>query len=145
MFSTLPMCQLKATVMTGSPVEIARLAGVDVSTVRRDIQRGCAGIVRRGKRGPTNGAVLDLEPYLAWRCGHGHESAMPDVDELIRAIATDLAAVLVNDKADVRVGVSRSSIMKIQLMNFERIARRYGKTYRPNELPDPIRALLPVL
>lgn len=126
--------------MTGSPVEIARLAGLDVSTVRRDIQRGCAGIVRRGKRGPTNGAVLELEPYLAWR-DQGQGSGIPS-DDLLHAIATDLAAVLSHDKADQRLGLSRSVLVKIQLMTFERMARRYGKTYRPDTLPDPIRALV---
>jgi hypothetical protein len=68
----------------------ARAIGVAASTVRRDVQRGCGGIVRPGEPGRGKGALLDLEAYRRWRDGRCDH----DDDSTLDQLATVLARVV---------------------------------------------------
>lgn len=120
--------------------EVANHFRVDRSTVRRWLTAGCP-CLRKGTRGPGGGAVLDLQAVAVWR-GRTSGPAGPTVDELMDEIAAGCLATITEARADLRVNIRREDAAAVALILFEQIGLRFGRRYRLDDLPEPIRALM---
>lgn len=125
------------------PVGVAQAArhfGVDAVTIRRWIQGGCP-CLRRGRRGPGLGALLDLQQVEQWR-GASNMSAGLTVEDTLQQIASALCEALTVAHAEIRAGIERAPAAAVLLVAFERCCEKFGKTYRFDEHPLPIRTLM---
>lgn len=118
---------------------VAKHFSVDASTVRRWITVGCP-CVRRGRRGPGHGAVLDLAQVDAWR-GRANGPAGLTPEEVVQKIAEALLEAVEKDHVDIRAGISRADAAAAILVIFERCCKSFGQSFRFDQLPEPIRAL----
>src|SRR4051812_39493095 len=84
--------------------EAAQHFKVDPATVRRWLTAGCP-YLRRGRRGPGGGAVLDLEAVQNWRDRPGGPAGST-VDEIMEDIATVLLNTVMQSRVDLRVGIT---------------------------------------
>ncbi len=120
--------------------EASRHFGVDPATIRRWLVGGCP-CVRPGHRGPGRGALVDLEQVALWR---GNSSVVTEapVEKILQCIASALCGALTDGHADIRAGIDRASCAAVLAAAFDECCRTFGKTYRFDQLPAPIRALL---
>lgn len=130
--------------MTGLPtVQAAQHLGIDAATLRKWRQQGCP-VVKRGGKGPGNGALYDVHAVQVWR---GKTVKFTDFtpDIILRQVAEALRLALTDDHADLRAGISREAAAAALLVAWERCCKTFGKTYPFDQQPDPIRALGRVL
>ena len=127
--------------MTGIPLKLAaQELGIDASTLQRDVQNGCP-VIRKGRRGPGDPTLVDLEQVRAWR-GQGQAvAAAPDPDVILQQIATALLACLKEDHCDIRAGCFPDDAKAVLLAVWKRMCRTFGKTYPFDQQPAPISAL----
>ncbi len=125
--------------------ETADHFSVDPSTVRRWIKQPGCPVVRRGRRGPGGGALLDLAAVAAWRGGPVSGPAGFSVDEVMQEIAAGCLATITEAHVDLRLDISKADAAAVVFLVFERIGLRFGRTYRTDEYPAAICALLPLL
>lgn len=123
-----------------SVTQTAKYFSVDAATIRRWLRAGCP-CVRRGRRGPGHGALLDLQQVAQWR-GNPNRPGELTVDPVLSRIAAALCATLMTERADLRAGIDRESAAAVLVAAFERCCREFGKTYRFDQLPQPIRTLM---
>lgn len=97
--------------------------------------------MRPGQRGPGRGALLDLHQVAEWRGRTNNQEGLT-VESPIPRIAIALYETLVVDHADIRAGIDRASTAAVLIAAFERCCREFGKTYRFEQLPQPIRTLM---
>jgi hypothetical protein len=64
------------------------------------------------------------------------------VDELMDEIAAGCLATITEARADLRVNIRREDAAAVALILFEQIGLRFGRRYRLDDLPEPIRALM---
>lgn len=120
--------------------EAAKHFDVDEVTVRRWISKGCP-CVRRGRRGPGLGSLLDLRQVEQWR---GVSKAAPGLttDETMQRIAVALCESLTVRSAHIGAGIEREDCVAVLLVVFDRCCQEFGKTYHFDPLPEPIRTLM---
>ncbi|TKB63203.1 MAG: hypothetical protein E8D47_13230 [Nitrospira sp.] len=123
--------------------EAAEHFDVDKSTIRRWMVQGCP-CMRRGRRGPGGGAELDLKAVQHWR-GRTNAATGMTTDEVLPIVATVLWEVVVREHLDIRVGISKEDAAAACVAIFEACGKRFGKSYRFEEQPEPIRALMRLL
>lgn len=124
--------------MIGTPNQAARHFKINPATIRRWIAAGCP-VIRSGRKGPGQSAILDFQAVEQWR-GQSVQ-AEPDVNETLQRIAQALHAALEEDHADIRAGISREDAAAVLIVAWERLCKTFGKNYRFDQQPDPIRAL----
>jgi len=124
--------------------QVARHFGVDLSTVRRWIVNGCP-VVRRGRRGPGGGAVLDLDAVIVYRGGPVAGRVGFSVDEVMEDVAAALRDAVMRDNLDLRVDITKAQAATACVMLFEQIGKQFGRLVRWDEAPEAIRALMPLL
>lgn len=136
---------------TDKPVsvrEAARHFGIDPSTIRREIQRGCP-VLCRGSRGPGRGARLDVNAVEQWRRAQGRGRASGPTgltpDEVLQRIAVVLLDSLNQAHVDVRAGISREAAAAALLVVWERCCESFGISFRFDGQPAPICALMRLL
>lgn len=120
--------------------QAARHFSVDESTVRRWIANGCP-CVRRGRRGPGLGALVDLQELAQWR-GQSKVLAGLTVEDALQKIASALSSALMSEHADIRAGIDRAACAAVLTVVFEQCCREFGKTYRFDNLPVHIQATM---
>lgn len=120
--------------------ETAHHFKVDPCTIRRDIQRGCP-CIRKGRKGPGNGAILDLDAVATWR---GRASGPPGLtaEEVVQRLAAALWESLGTDHADIRAGISREDAAAALLVVWARCCKNFGVSFKWDAQPEPIRALM---
>lgn len=123
--------------------QAAKHFGVDPATVRRWASQGCP-TVRKGRRGPGHGAQLDLDAVATWR-GRAGGSVGLTPHEALQRIAVALQETITKDHVDIRAGISREDAAAVLIVAFERCGKTFGHTYRFDEQPVAIRALMRVL
>jgi len=130
--------------MSTFPVPIAapRLK-IDASSLRRWIQRGCP-VVRKGRRGPGGAALVDLDKVNAWR-GRVNGAAGLSADDVLHRIGTALLEAVEQDHVDIRAGFTKEEAAAAFVVAFERCCKTFGHTFRFDDKPEPIRALMRVL
>jgi len=137
-----PCRMQKTATMTAATVkEAAKHFGVDPATVRRWIDKHHCPCVRRGSRGPGHGARLDLAAVAAWR-GRANGPAGLSAEDVLQRIAGALWEALEHDHADIRAGVSRDDIAAAFIVVFERCCTTFHVSFRWDQQPEPIRALM---
>lgn len=120
--------------------QAAKHADVDPCTVRRDIQRdGSAFVIRKGKRGPGNGALLDLQKYISYR----GQATGPTPEEIVEKIAEALEAALLEERADIRADVEKRQAAAVLIVAYEQCCLRFAVSLkRLGLMPQPIQALM---
>jgi len=121
--------------------ETAKHIGQDAATVRRWIQAGCP-VVRPGRRGPGNGAILDLQEVQKWLDARRGPRQEPNPDEILQRIAAVLWQGLNQDHVALRAGISRADAAACLVAVFDSCCESFGYRYQFNTLPEPIRALM---
>jgi hypothetical protein len=114
----------------GTVLEAAAQEGVNPATVRRKIQTDVWPCLRRGKRGPGNGAVLDLDAIRQPPRGLTPEQ-----------FAAVLRRALSEDHCDIRAGCPRDDAAAVLLIVWERYCSAVGVMFPFDAEPEPIRAL----
>jgi hypothetical protein len=131
----------EAAVTSGVSVrEAAKRFAVDPATVRRWLASGCPSI-RSGRKGPGRGAVLDVAAVAAWR-GRASGPAGLAVEEVLERIAAALWETVETDHVDIRAGVDRESAAAACLVVWERCCKNFGLSFKFDEEPESIRALM---
>lgn len=123
-----------------SVTEAACYFAVDQSTIRRDIQRGCP-VLCRGSRGPGRGARLDLREVAAWR-GRASGQVGLTPDQVLQRLAAALLSALEENHLDVRADISREAAAAALLVVWQNCCETFGVTFRFDENPAAIRALM---
>lgn len=110
--------------------QAARALDLSPSTVRRDVQRGCGGILRPGESGRGRGALLDLDAYRAWRARE-HD---PNVLELVADV---LARTVREDGGNTRALRMHAAYIAVAVF----VRAHQALTRRePTELPAKLRS-----
>jgi hypothetical protein len=123
--------------------QVAHHLKVDPCTVRRDIQRGCP-CIRKGRKGPGRGALLDLEQVEQWR-GRASNTPGLSVEDVLQRIALALGACIERDHLALRVNISREESAAAVIVVWEKCCHVFGKSYPFLQQPEAIRAALHVL
>ena len=143
----LPMQEEEAsedTMNTGVPLsQAAKYFEVDQVTIRRWLKDNCP-CIRRGRRGPGQGALLDLQQVAQWR-GKTRTPEMQTPRDAMQTIAKALWQALDEDRADIRAGVSKDDAAAVLIVAWERIGKNMGQTYPFDQQPDAIQTLMSVL
>lgn len=116
--------------------EAARQLDVDVSTLRRWIQRGAPTVNGPGEVGRGHGSEVDPEAVRRWKDG---TPATLDLD----ALAVALWDVLRRDQADALMGISERQCAGVLALVFDRVVMNL--THHPADLatlPARVRQLL---
>lgn len=130
--------------MTGATVaQVAEQEQVDPATVRRWLEKGCP-CIWRGRKGPGNGARLDLEQVARWR-GRASGPAGPTPEAILQRVAGALLVSLELDHAGVRAGISRDDAAAVLLVVWERCCETFGVSFKFDAQPAPICALMRII
>lgn len=133
--------QSRTTSLVGRSVrEVANFFHVDEVTIRRAIRAGCP-CVRRGSRGPGNGALLDLQQVAQWR-GQTGSSAEQTTAAILEKIAVVLLRSLKKNHCDIRAGVQRDDAAVILICAWEDLCQALGGSYAFDRQPAAIRTLM---
>ena len=127
--------------MIGTVEQAADQEHVDVATVRRDIHLPGCPVIKKGKRGPGNGALLDLEKYREWRGKTNAPVVGLTPQEILQQIASALLQAVEHDRLDIRAGITKEEAAAACLVIFERCCKSFGISFKFDERPEPIRAL----
>ena len=123
-----------------SVVAVARHFGIDQSTLRRWVQSGCPTLVR-GSCGPGCGSRFDLLAVKQWRgMARGQVGLTPD--QVLQRLAAALLSALEENHLSLRAGISREAAAAALLVAWEQCCKSFGVTFRFDENPDAIRALM---
>ena len=123
-----------------SVIAAAKHFGVDQVTIRRWLRDGCPHL-RYGRRGPGNGALLDLQEVGRW-LGRANTPVEQTREDIMSLLAAALLKALNEDHADIRAGVSRADATAVLLVAWEQISKTMGKSYAFDQQPAAIRTLM---
>ena len=124
--------------------ETARELGLDVSTVQKDVRRGCGGIVRPGAPGRGNGALIDVPVYRNWRAQRTGEDFDLNLERDRGFSLLCEAALRVYQESG---GITRGSQAQAAEVLL-RLLARFAPTYLRRDLhepPEEMRTLIHVL
>ena len=123
--------------------ETARLLGLDVSTVQKDVRRGCGGIVRPGAPGRGNGALLDVDEYRNWRAQRAGTAFDLECERDRGFSLLCEVALRTYQEAGGVTGQSKALAADVLLNLLGRFAARY--LHDDSRLPEETRTIIHVL